>query len=463
MIDVVKHLQKKHEIVYWTCPELEKEIDPTEFPGTVLHEHGDALAGIPARGFSMEDFPPPGEDLLSKLYATESVVLTMMNKRFEEKTVSERKHLYLQYVRYWTGILKKFKPDVLIFPTIPHTVYDFVVHDLGKIFRIKTIMMEPTWINDRMVIMTEYTEGSEELRRLAADYRNKEVSFGDLRTDLQEEYRLQTSTETDATPTFVKNITHRYRGTRLLAWKMQAVRNSLADLSVGKKAVSFLKRSFGENLKREYETVQRAPDLSKKFVYLPLHYQPERNSSPQGGVYVDQILMVETVSAALPDGWFLYVKEHPTQWLYRGTTYFSYRFRGYYRALAQLKNVILVPIDTNTYTLTKQAYAVATITGTAGWEALSRSRPVLVFGYPWYRDCPGVLRVYDLSSCQDALKKIARGFAPTQEDILRYLLALDRGSFHGYIDRDGQNISRLSRAENSVNIARAISGMLGPA
>ena len=175
---------------------------------------------------------------------------------------------------------------------------------------------------------------------------------------------------------------------------------------------------------------------------------------------MDQILMAETLSVSLPEGWFIYIKEHPVQWLVRGLAYFSYRFRGYYEALAKLKNVKLVPMKTDTYKLNKYSHAVATITGTAGWEALSRKRPVLAFGYPWYQHCPGLFMINSPDSCREALGAIAKGFSASTEDILRYLYAVDRASFHAYIDLDGKKVSQLNSEQNAANLTREISKIL---
>ncbi len=459
MIDVVKELKKRHEIIYWTG--LDSEADKSQFPGTIFqdHYHG-VLEGVRVRGLTRDEALPPSEELLKQLYETESIILTMMNKKFERTQVSERKNLYYRYLSYWHGALNKFKPDAIIFPTIPHTVYDFVIYSLAKLYHIKTVMLEPTWIGDRLVIMTDYKNGSAMIEKKMTDYKNKEVALSEISEDLQEEYKLQNSKGVDATPIFIKNIKNQYSGLKLLIWKIRAIRESILDLSIGRKIANLLQRTFGENLKKEYGSIQVRPDFSKKFIYLPLHYQPERNSSPQGGIYVDQILMAETLSAALLEGWWLYVKEHPTQWLYRGLTYFSYRFRGYYKAMAKLKNVKIVPIETSTYELTDHAQAVATITGTAGWEALARSKPALIFGYPWYQHCPGIFKVNSVDSCRRAVQKIASGYAPQKKEIINYLRALDLGSFHGYIDLDGRKISKLSLKDNSSNIAFHISRVL---
>ena len=126
---------------------------------------------------------------------------------------------------------------------------------------------------------------------------------------------------------------------------------------------------FKQNIKKEYAGVQVRPDLNKKFIYVPLNYQPERTSSPQGDMFVDQILMIEILSAAIPAGWVIYVKEHPTQWLFTGLNFTNSRYQGYYKKIAKIKNVALIPIEVDTYTLISRSQAVASVTGTAVWEA----------------------------------------------------------------------------------------------
>ncbi len=460
MSDVVRLLQQEHAIVYWTGANIKKDVNPSEFPHTILHEHSDALHGIPADGFRGATVPADSE-LLRALSETELLTLTMMNKHFEQKTVSERVFLYQTYVSYWDAVLKECHPDAIIFPTIPHSVYDFVVYALAKHYRIRTVMFEPTWVGDRMIGMHDYRIGPDFLRTKRVP--EEVASPEELSSDIRAEYERQVQTEGDATPVFVKNIKHKYSGIRLLYIKGRSLVTSIfvhKDFSVLFRALMALLRRGKPNLKKEYARITMEPDFAKPYVYVPLHYQPERNSAPQGGVFVDQLYLVATLAASLPDGWSVYVKEHPTQWLYRGVNFFSYRFKGYYEALAKIKNVCVVPIETNTYTLTSHSRAVATITGTAGFEGMLREKPVLVFGYPWYRGAPGLFEIHDLSSCRKALEKIASGCTVGSHEVLQYLHLLDTETFHGYIDRDGQTVSSLSPTENAQSLAREVVKLL---
>ncbi|MDP2946803.1 MAG: capsule biosynthesis protein, partial [Nanoarchaeota archaeon] len=93
--------------------------------------------------------------------------------------------------------------------------------------------------------------------------------------------------------------------------------------------IQYIANKFKQNLKKEYNSVQTKPDFDKKFIYVPLNLQPECSTSPQGNIFVDQILMIETLSASLPSDWIIYVKEHPIQWLRRGLNFFYYLYQGY--------------------------------------------------------------------------------------------------------------------------------------
>ena len=460
MLDAIALLKKHHDIVYVVGVKAEFEACRNEFPGTIFHDYIDALHGVPPAEFQA-NIQPADADLLKQLYETESIVLTMMNKHFERKTVTERRFLYYNYVSYWDATIKKYAPDAVIFPTIPHTVYDFVIYSLAKLYGIRTIMMEPTWISDRVVIMRDYIKGPDFLYKKIVP--PADISLAKLSPDMRKEYELQTRGNSDATPVFVKNIKHKYSGMRLFRIKLRSLFTTITvhkDILVVWKVFTRFFRRFRPHLRKEYEHFAVAPDFTTPYVYFPLHYQPERNSSPQGDIFVDQLYLAKVLASSLPAGWRVYVKEHPTQWLYRGLDFFSYRFRGYYEALGRIPNVKIMPIYTHTYTLTARSRAVATITGTAGFEAVVRGKPVLVFGYPWYRGAPGVFEVNSLASCRKALQEIHDGFTFGKDDVLRYLHLLDANSFHGYIDRDGQIISSLSPRENAENLAFHISSLL---
>lgn len=128
------------------------------------------------------------------------------------------------------------------------------------------------------------------------------------------------------------------------------------------------------------------PNLDEKYVYFPLHFQPEMTTQAQcNQIFLNQALVIEKLATMLPDDWKIYVKENPIQ-------YETCRSQAFYNRLKAIPNLHIVPITTNTFQLTQHSQFVATITGTAGWEALKNAKPVLVFGNTWYENLPGAFK-----------------------------------------------------------------------
>lgn len=129
----------------------------------------------------------------------------------------------------------------------------------------------------------------------------------------------------------------------------------------------------------------RSVDYSRKYVYFPLHLQPELTTSALGGVFNDQVLALEILAKMIPDDWIIYAKENPKQ------TEFM-RGHGFFERIKRIDGLRMVPLNENTFKLIEHAQFVATITGTAGWEAIRGGKPALVFGRTWYQNFEGVFK-----------------------------------------------------------------------
>lgn len=456
LVDVVLALKNHgHEIVYWTRCEKELLLDESKFPGTIFHDHNDAIAGKPAKGVDTSDFPPPSADLIKHFFETESILMTMMNKKYEWMEVNERKHFYYHLLQYWYGVLNKFKPDTIVFGVIPHTIYDFVLFNLALYLGIKVVSFESLWIHDRILVMSNYKIGPARLLEEIERNKSKNFTLAELSEDVREYYRKQTDKVSDTTPGYVKMVFSTYSGWNKVALKWRAFWWSVKDGIFLEKLLHYFRRSR-ENMIKEYIDLQVHPDLDKKYVYLALHVQPERTTCPQADIFVDQLLMLEMLSATLPAGWIVYVKEHPTQWVIRGTGYFSYRYKGYYKAMAALKNVKLVPNNFSSYALINKAQAVASAAGTVSWEAILRGKPAFVFGHPWFKHAPGILQVSDTESCRNAFQTIIAGYKADEQKMINYLGCIDRASFAAYTETFGRQISTLTPRENTMNMLEAI-------
>lgn len=110
--------------------------------------------------------------------------------------------------------------------------------------------------------------------------------------------------------------------------------------------------------------------LPKKFVFYPMHYQPEASTLIAGIHFANQVALIENLSKILPLGYKLVVREHP-----RGR---SFRPTWQYKHLSKFYNVQFSENDSKT--LINSSTLVVTISGSSALEATAMDKPVVVLG-----------------------------------------------------------------------------------
>ncbi|MCY4303322.1 MAG: hypothetical protein OXC62_00820 [Aestuariivita sp.] len=186
-------------------------------------------------------------------------------------------------------------------------------------------------------------------------------------------------------------------------------------------------------------------NLSDRFVYFPLQLQPEMTTSALGGGFRDQAYAIECLANILPKDVRILVKENPKQNSYMRGPMFFHR-------LNRIKSVFFLPSWANTHELIEKSCFVATITGTAGWEALTQGKPVLAFGKAWYRKFEGVFE-WQNALTFDAItsKKFDHSSIKLNAGML-----LSR-SHSGVIDRHYQElVPNFDQEQNNYQVAKVI-------
>ncbi len=189
-----------------------------------------------------------------------------------------------------------------------------------------------------------------------------------------------------------------------------------------------LYRNYGHSV--AYENYAEKSPL----IFFPLHYQPELNTMPRGGEYVNQLKAIKFLSDALPSNGHILVKEHPSVFSKIHHVNKNFRPGTFYNWISRLPNVSLVPIEISSEKLQNECDFIATITGNAGLEAMIRGKKVLAFGYASYLNGPGV---YQIKS-NDLLKKYLLENTPNRnfidenayEKSLNFIKSISANCYH---------------------------------
>jgi len=496
-LDLAAHLREAHgwDFVYWVGdgPVFGRAVEE-RFPGIVFHDTVDARFGRPPR--ALADLAPRSldEGLAHALAYHETLAVKMMDRIDAEESFDyhERARLYQRLVGWWSAVLDRIDPDVLVAPTPPHVHYDYLAYALCRLRGVRTVMFENGSIPGLLLPVRRFEDGFPEVasayRRLRdGDDGTSEVALGAKTAEylasarggyvVPHHWAPFRSDEAPSSldpkePGRLRRMLSRFAGRRpspqpvpgarpisgFYHGRFVAAGEATADEDA--RHASWVRERMRE-LRRTYDRVATPVDLSASYVYLPLHVQPERSTSPNGGIYDHTELLIETVARSLPPGWLLYVKEHPSQLAPWQTGERGRRLADYARFSA-IPGVRLVPFDTKPFDLIDRARAVATVTGTSGWEAIARGVPVLCFGIAWYQGCDGVFDVRRSEDLSAAIESIAAGARPTPRGVALFLKAVESVAIRAFIDEAERGVAQVSDEENVRALARALVRMATP-
>ncbi len=477
-ISVAKKMKNLHgwDPKYWVAQDLKEEIRAI-FPDVIYHDRSYAFRGKLPPGYDAQY--PLDASLLKEHRHHETIILHMMSRYDTGYTFEhdERVRHYHRLLSFYEHLVGEISPDYAVFSTPPHMVSDFVLYSVCQRRDIKTIMFIQTKRGGLVFTRTNIFNQPEKLHELNCktslpERLKKEVDK--LRVDQgsltpKETADLWTGGVVEKNKSKIKNIDEWPYYAQKILFKIATLHKPITniDANLNKRGKTLensnytryeyliykLKSTYTKRkLRQYYESHAQPADFSKQYVYFPLHYQPERTTCPDGGIYSYQYLVAQLLSESIPDELKLYIKEHPTQFSdsrqgERG------RRQYHYDDLRSINSVELIQSGVSSRELIDNSEFVATVTGTAGWEAVARENPAIIFGNAWYRGCEGVFYVKTRSDLDTAIKSIQNGYTPPQDAPERFLSNLYEIGFIGYTSPSGPDrVDWVSRQENVERI-----------
>ena len=372
---------------------------------------------------------PVDEQLVEQMRECEAVFMTMITRMEEvvgrEIPYAERKKQYLQHLRYWNHILETKNIDFFLLNHAPHQIYDLVLYDLCKLKGIRTLFVDRCFCIDAFFLVEHWADPGKEMVPILEELK-KEYANPDKEIPLSPKYEVfyKANAMSSEEPWYAET-----RSKHLLKKSFISRWSSAALGMIRKKPLKFLTRvlspTFWQRKLREHSTIRFYDEhisdvnLEERFIYVPLHMQPEATTCPLAGAFVDQELMVQLLAKYLPDDIKIYIKEHPSQ----GETM---RSKEFYQSLIDIPSVRFVPRSSDTLALTEKSVAVATGTGTAAFEGIFREIPSLMFGHRFFQYADGIYMVHTAKDLQAALHKILdEGKKPTLRNARLFLKAME--------------------------------------
>lgn len=446
--EIAKRLSEEYgwDPEYWVAPPCHKELINQVFPESIYHSVYDAHRSIPVEEFSDAIRYPIDSDICDSYTPYKSNALKMMDRMdmMNSFTYNERIRNYNRILSYWLNVVTELAPDLTIFSDTPHNVGQYLLYAVCVENDIKTVMFAsapvPEFVFPRAQVQSISTELRDTYHRYVQDNVSPELSA------TSEEYLNSITSSGIAKQS--SDGSSRFSNAKQILDKMSKigrfpdyVRYLYSDKTVHRKPRNELPEEAAvlgyqdliykqqsnlaqKKLRNHYESLSQDAVHDRKYIYLPLHLQPERATNPTGGVYSNQYIVANLLSEYIPDDWQIYIKEHPLQFTpsnlgEQGRSPYDYD------DFNNLDNVDLIDINASQTKLIDNATAVATVTGTAGWEALNRGVPAIVFGNASYQLCTGVYRVKNKADLESTISSIQEGVTINPVDVRRFVYAIE--------------------------------------
>ena len=396
----------------------------------------------------------------------------MMNRQdpLGQYEFETRKQVFYALVLYFIDLIENKKPDFALFSEAAHSPAQFILYRLCRLQNISTIefssgpsvfpVITPKIDGVRSAaqkddLTVEREEIANWVRSLGQDYTAAAPKYtikkdrSPIKYFLKLLYKygresVRKANTANVNPTYmVKDCVDGCRAMSRYEWKL---RKRLAAREA--------------KIKRSYYTHVKDVDMkNKKFVYFPLHYQPERTTNPEGGEYYDQFQALVKLRTLLDDNVGIYIKEHPAQfWPNRNGG--CARNPDYYRNLKSIAGICFVDTAHNAFELIDNSLLVATITGTVAVESVARGKPVLVFGDPWYKGMPGSVHIDEIPDSESLGRFLSRPENGHIDDLVDFCHRIFSTSIYGVVNPSNEKYFKSSMNQQIKDSAPIIAALI---
>lgn len=385
--DLVNELRSKYTYVFWVADNNEAKIQPN-----------------PINVGDVPECVGCADDLTFYKFASKNIGdFIRLNSR--HNFIKNESYFYYEVLlykmcKYLCDQKELKKIDFIVFGNIPHEGFDWVLLKYAEFKSIRYICLYQTLFPDKFIAWGAGIKSS-----------SLDIFF-------------RVNSEGNATPFYMKSESNLYFRK---IFRFFFNEKKLFKLVFFIKNLRFLLKRNSVISKR---TLSNLPDCN--YVYFPLHLQPELTTSVFGGCYHNQILAVQELRQKISPNTLILIKENPKQNMRNRSIQF-------YRELLLIEGVYFVDIKKNSLELIDKSVAVASICGTAGYEALCKGKPAIYFGDAWYKNFNGAFHISEFSD-----ENI--GFVDAEEDILEFI----NSALNGIIDPMYYEISNVDYA-SSVN------------
>ncbi len=195
--------------------------------------------------------------------------------------------------------------------------------------------------------------------------------------------------------------------------KLNIIRNEIQKSFKTKYRENFLKRNTHKKI-----------DKFEKFIYYPLHFEPERVLLIDSPQYTNQLEVIINIAKSIPVNYTLLVKEHPVM------KTIGWRKISYYQEILDMPNVKLIDPQIDNETILKKCSLVITITGTTAIEAAFYKKPSIVLGKIWGESqlASSLLKITNIEDLPNTIQKALKQEIDINE-LNRYVNWIEENTF----------------------------------
>jgi len=325
-----------------------------------------------------------------------------------------------QECKLFEKILDEVKPDFLIIPlTTLHNNHLF--YEICKARKIRILMIRASFLISRYIISEEF--------HLIGELNNSKYnfkSFEDAQTFLKDyDSNVKLEMELNSLSTSSKIIYFK----AILKFLFSKNTNTKTHFTYyGRTKFTVLVNTVYDILKTKYrrffinKNLIRTIESEKPIIYFPLQIEPERSLLITAPKYTNQIQVIRDIANVLPNGYELYVKEHPMN-IVR-----SWHSVSFYKEIMSLSNTKLIHPSVKSKDLIKKSSLIITISSTTGIEATFYKKPSIIFSDLDFSIISSVHKIKSINELSSAietyLKKDVR-----LSDLNNYVNLIDANSF----------------------------------